>query len=120
MSFTNTYGRALALVARNRRAIALLAAGNLGVAALQFLDPLLFGRVIGLLARTDTTPHATLFHEGAILIGTWLAIGALGISTVLYILVGATARAWGRSGAASTMCWRCRVRSTAACSRAAC
>ncbi len=68
MSLTKIYGRALALLAHNRRTLAMLAAGNLGVAALQFLDPLLFGRVIGLLARTDTTPHAQLFAEGGRLV----------------------------------------------------
>ena len=89
MSLTKVYGRVLALLAKNRRMIAMLAAGNLGVAALQFLDPLLFGRVIGLLARTDTTPHAQLFAEGTKLVVMWIIIGGCGIGVNIAVAMGA-------------------------------
>jgi ATP-binding cassette subfamily B protein len=105
MSLLATYARVLATLGRNRRTVALLAAGNVAVAALQFVDPLLFGRVIGLLARTDTTPHATLFHEGAILIGAWLAIGALGIGANIATAVGAERTAHRTRLAAISRCF---------------
>ncbi len=89
MSLVKVYGRVLALLAKNHRMIAMLAAGNLGVAALQFLDPLLFGRVIGLLARTDTTPHAQLFAEGTRLVMLWIMIGACGIGVNIAVAMGA-------------------------------
>ena len=89
MSLIRTYSRVLGLLAQNRRTVAMLAAGNLAVAALQFLDPLLFGHVIGLLARTDTTPHAALFREGLTLVAAWIAIGAMGIGVNIATAVGA-------------------------------
>jgi ATP-binding cassette subfamily B protein len=89
MSLMKVYGRVLALLAQNRAALAVLLLGNLGVAALQFLDPLLFGRVIGLLARTDTTPHEALFSEGGHLVAMWLVIGAAGIGVNICTAMGA-------------------------------
>jgi len=83
------YGRVLGLLAQNRRALVLLIAGNAGVAALQFLDPLLFGRVIGLLSKSDSTPHAALFSHGAHLVGIWLIIGAAGIGVNIFTAMGA-------------------------------
>ncbi len=89
MSLMKVYGRVLALLAQNRRVLAMLAAGNLGVAALQFLDPLLFGRVIGLLARTDTVSHSQLFAEGGRLVAAWVLIGACGIGVNIAVAMGA-------------------------------
>ena len=89
MSLIKIYARVLALLAHNRRMLALLVTGNLAVAGLQFLDPLLFGRVIGLLSRTDTTPHALLFAEGGRLVAVWVAIGACGIAANLAVAMGA-------------------------------
>ncbi len=89
MSLMKIYGRALGLLSQNRRMLAMLVAGNLGVAALQFLDPLLFGHVIGLLARTDTLPHDQLFAEGGRLVAVWVAIGACGIGVNIAVAMGA-------------------------------
>jgi ATP-binding cassette subfamily B protein len=83
------YGRVLGLLAQNRRALGLLVLGNLGVALLQFLDPLLFGRVIGLLSQSDKMPHDRLFSYGAHLVGIWLLIGAAGILVNIFTAMGA-------------------------------
>jgi ATP-binding cassette subfamily B protein len=89
MSLMKVYGRVLGLLAQNRRALVLLVLGNAGVAALQFLDPLLFGRVIGLLSKSDSMPHDTLFSTGAHLVGVWLMIGAAGILVNIFTAMGA-------------------------------
>jgi ATP-binding cassette subfamily B protein len=89
MSLMNVYGRVLGLLAQNRKALALLVLGNAGVAALQFLDPLLFGRVIGLLSKSDSTSHAELFSHGAHLVCIWLMIGAAGIGVNIFTAMGA-------------------------------
>ena len=89
MSLMKVYGRVLAQLAQNRRVLAMLVAGNLGVAALQFLDPLLFGRVIGLLARTDTVSHSQLFAEGGRLVAAWVLIGTCGIGVNIAVAMGA-------------------------------
>ncbi len=50
MRFVRIYGRVLLFLGRDIRIAGLLAGANLVIAGLQFLDPVLFGRVIGLLA----------------------------------------------------------------------
>ena len=79
------------MLAKNRRMVAMLARRQPRCGrALQFLDPLLFGHVIGLLARTDTTPHAQLFADGT---SAWswrgCMIGACGIGVNIAVAMGA-------------------------------
>jgi len=52
----------LGLLGRDLRIAGLLAFANLMVAGLQFLDPVLFGRVVNLLSRSDTMAPAALWH----------------------------------------------------------
>jgi ATP-binding cassette subfamily B protein len=89
MSILRTYARVLRAMARDRRVMVCLVAGNLAAACLQFLDPLLFGRVIGLLGQSDTIPRDALMSRGGVLIGLWAAIGAAGILTNLATALGA-------------------------------
>ena len=79
MRFFRTYGRVIGLLGRDIRVAAFLAFANLMVAGLQFLDPVLFGRVVNLLATSDQMPHAQLWHEAAIVLGVWVAVGIGGI-----------------------------------------
>jgi ATP-binding cassette, subfamily B, beta-glucan exporter len=79
MRFFKIYGRVLGLLGRDLRIAGFLAFANLMVAGLQFLDPVLFGRVVNLLARSDSMPQATMWHDAAILLGIWVAVGIGGI-----------------------------------------
>ncbi|MBV8402247.1 MAG: glucan ABC transporter ATP-binding protein/ permease [Acetobacteraceae bacterium] len=79
MRFLRTYARVFGLLGRDRRLAGLLAIANLIVSALLFLDPILFGRVIALLARSDTMPENTLWQQALHLLGIWAAVGAVGI-----------------------------------------
>jgi glucan exporter ATP-binding protein len=79
MRFFKTYGRVLGLLGRDIRIAGFLAFANLMVAGLQFLDPVLFGRVVNLLARSDQEPHGQLWQEAAALLGIWVAVGIGGI-----------------------------------------
>jgi ATP-binding cassette subfamily B protein len=69
----------MAMLGRDRRIAALLVVANLVVSGLSFLDPVLFGRVVQLLSRSATLPAQTLWHQAAILLGVWAAVGAVGI-----------------------------------------
>jgi glucan exporter ATP-binding protein len=89
MPILATYRRVLAEIGRNRAMMALLAAGNLAVAALQFLDPLLFGHVIALLGQSDSMPHGALFTAGLHLVLVWVAIAGAGILVNLATAMGA-------------------------------
>jgi len=79
MRFLKTYGQALAILRNDKRLAIMLGAANVIVAGLQFLDPVLFGRVIGLLTHSDTLPPDQLWSQAAILLGIWFAVGAAAI-----------------------------------------
>ena len=79
MRFLKTYGRVLGLLGRDIRIAGFLAFANLMVAGLQFLDPVLFGRVVNLLSRSDKLSHDVMWHQAAILLGIWVAVGIGGI-----------------------------------------
>jgi ATP-binding cassette subfamily B protein len=105
MSILKTYGRVLAAIANERRTMALLIAGNLAVAGLQFLDPLLFGRVIGLLGQSDSMKQDALFSSGIHLVGVWIMIGAAGILVNIATAVGAERLAHRTRLAAISRCF---------------
>jgi glucan exporter ATP-binding protein len=79
MRFFRVYGRVLGLLGRDIRIAGFLAFANLMVAGLQFLDPVLFGRVVNLLGNSDKLPHSEMWHEAAVLLGVWVAVGIGGI-----------------------------------------
>src|ERR1700733_7179826 len=79
MRFFRVYGRVLGLLGRDIRIAGFLAAANLMVAGLQFLDPVLFGRVVNLLAQSDHLSRNELWHQAAILLGIWGVVGIGGI-----------------------------------------
>ena len=77
------YRQALRLSGQGRLRLAVLLTGNAAVAVLQFVDPLLFGRVIGLLAQAGAMPVDRLWRDAAGLIGIWAAVGMAGILATL-------------------------------------
>jgi ATP-binding cassette subfamily B protein len=79
MRFFKTYGRVLGLLGRDIRIAGFLAFANLMVAGLQFLDPVLFGRVVNLLGESDKLPHSEMWHDATMLLGVWVAVGIGGI-----------------------------------------
>jgi ATP-binding cassette subfamily B protein len=79
MKFFHIYARVLATLGRDRRIALALTGANLLVAALQFLDPILFGRVIELLSRSATLAPAELWSQATHLLSLWAAIGVAGI-----------------------------------------
>ncbi len=73
------YRRVLAMLGADRKVAWLLGIGNILVAGLQFLDPVLFGRVIGLLSKSDQISHAQLWHDARYLLGMWIVVGGVSI-----------------------------------------
>jgi ATP-binding cassette subfamily B protein len=72
------YRRVLAALGADLRLAIILGGANIVVAGLHFLDPLLFGQVIGLLARSPELGER-LWPEAASLLGLWAAVGLVGI-----------------------------------------
>src|ERR1700677_4016944 len=79
MLFLRTYGRVLGLLGRDIRVAGFLALANLMVAGLQFLDPVLFGRIVNLLTRSDHLSSDSLWSQAATLLAIWAAVGVGGI-----------------------------------------
>ena len=79
MRFLRVYGRVLGLLWADRRVAAFLVFANLAMAGLQFLDPVLFGRVIELLTRADALPRFQLWSQAGSLLGLWAGVGLGGI-----------------------------------------
>ena len=79
MRILQIYRRVLTMLGQDVRLAVLLGVANIVVAGLQFLDPVLFGRVIGLLSRSDTLGRDALWTQAAQLIALWLAVGASSI-----------------------------------------
>jgi ATP-binding cassette subfamily B protein len=80
MMFLRTYLRALATLRQHAWVAGILVLANLLVAGLQFVDPLLFGRVVELLTRSSTMTTDQLWQEGGTLLGIWAAVGIAGIA----------------------------------------
>jgi glucan exporter ATP-binding protein len=87
MRFLRTYGRVLLFLGRDIRIAGLLAATNLVIASLQFLDPVLFGRVVSLLSRSDKLAPPVLWHQALILLGIWASVGLIGIGSNIFVSV---------------------------------
>jgi len=79
MRFLKTYRQALAVLRNDKRLAIMLGLANVIVAGLQFLDPVLFGRVISLLTQSDKLPTSQLWSQAAILLGIWFTVGAAAI-----------------------------------------
>ena len=79
MRFIQIYRRVLASLGQDKRLAVMLGAANLIVAGLQFLDPVLFGRVIELLAASDTMAADDVWPQATQLMTIWLLVGAAGI-----------------------------------------
>jgi ATP-binding cassette subfamily B protein len=75
MSFLKLYGRVLALLGSEARLGWILALGNVALAAAQFAEPVLFGRIIDALVRAQAANTPPSFIELTPLLGAWIAFG---------------------------------------------
>ena len=75
MEFLRLYGRVLRLLAADRAVAIGLVFAALAIAGLQFLEPVLFGRVIDLLSRSDRMQESAVWAEALSLLILWAAIG---------------------------------------------
>jgi ATP-binding cassette subfamily B protein len=87
MRFLRIYGRALRLLWPERWLAIALIAGNLGIAGIGFLEPILFGRVIDVLATSAERSANENWAATVRLLGIWSVVGAVGIvSSILVAL----------------------------------
>ncbi len=100
-----TYRRVIASLECRAPRLWMLIAANLAIAALQFLDPILFGHVVGLLGQSDHLAHDALLTRGAGLITAWMAIGGIGIALSITTAVAAERLAHRTRLAAISRCF---------------
>ena len=85
MHFLRVYWRVLLLLAPDRFVAYGLMLGALALAGLQFLEPVLFGRVIDLLSRSDRMTEATMWAEAMSLLVLWGSVGASAIGATVAV-----------------------------------
>ncbi len=89
MRILHAYRRVLSMLGADRRLAVYLGLANIVLAGLQFLDPVLFGRVIGLLTASDTIAHDVLWQRAAALIGIWIVVAGVAIGGNILTVVHA-------------------------------
>ncbi len=89
MRFLRVYARVLRLLGRDLRIAAILCLANIILAGLQFIDPLLFGRVIDLLTRAAEIPAERLWRDAGTLLGLWAVVGIGGITANIAVALQA-------------------------------
>jgi glucan exporter ATP-binding protein len=89
MDFLRIYGRVLGLLAPERRLAAVLVFGNLGIAGIGFIEPILFGRVIDLLATSADRTAEDNWAATIRLMGLWSAFGLVGIASGILVALHA-------------------------------
>ena len=63
MEFLRVYGRVIGLLRAERALAITLALANVAVAALQFYEPVLFGKVVDLLSNARERSNDALWHD---------------------------------------------------------
>ena len=79
MEFFRVYGRVIGLLRAERGLAIMLALANVAVAALQFYEPVLFGKVVDLLSTARDKPVDVLWSDARELLVLWAAVGIGGI-----------------------------------------
>ena len=79
MEFLNVYRRVLALLTPERGLAVTLALANLALAGLHFAEPVLFGKVVDVLAGIAGRPAGEVWHDTVLLLTLWGVVGLTGI-----------------------------------------
>ena len=79
MNFVRLYTRVLEMLGGEARLGWTLAVANLALAAAQFAEPVLFGRIVDALAGAQTRGSAPAWTDLATLLGAWVAFGLFAI-----------------------------------------
>ena len=83
--FFAIYGRVLGLLRPVRGLAITLTLANLALAAVPFLDPILFGKAIDLLANVAARGAEATFHDGVRIFGLWAVVGVGGIGARILV-----------------------------------
>ncbi len=87
--FLSVYARVLGLLRPDRGIAIGLVIANLLVIGFQFAEPVLFGRVINLLSRSDYMTDKSVIHGAEVLLVIWAGIGLVSIGANILLAVQA-------------------------------
>jgi ATP-binding cassette subfamily B protein len=85
MEFFRVYGRVIGLLRAEKGLAINLAIANVAVAALQFYEPVLFGKVIDLLTTARDKPVEVLWRDAREILGLWALVGLGGIAANMVV-----------------------------------
>jgi ATP-binding cassette subfamily B protein len=88
-AFFTVYGRVLGLLKPVRGLATTLTLANLALAAIPFLDPILFGKAIDLLTHAVTRGFDATYRDGVRIFGLWAAVGLGGIAARILVALHA-------------------------------
>ena len=86
MSFFEIYARVFALLGGEKRLGIVLACSNIALAAAQFAEPVLFGRIIDALVRAQAAGRVPAMGDLSLLLAAWVAFGLFTIFAGLVAL----------------------------------
>jgi ATP-binding cassette subfamily B protein len=89
MSIPRLYRRVVALLAPEWRLAIALALANAALAAIGFLGPLLFGRIVDTLASSGSRSRAETWQQILLLLGVWGLLGIGGIGAGILVALHA-------------------------------
>ncbi len=85
MDFLAIYARVLRMLRPERWLAITLALANVAVAGLQFLEPVLFGRVVDVLTSAAGRPADAVWRDALQILGLWVVIGIGGIAANIVV-----------------------------------
>jgi ATP-binding cassette subfamily B protein len=85
MQFLRIYARVLALLRPERGLALTLAIANLVVAALLYVEPLLFGKIVDVLAHADQRTPSETWADSIHLLAIWGGVGIAGILSSMLV-----------------------------------
>ncbi|TAJ41590.1 MAG: glucan ABC transporter ATP-binding protein/ permease [Reyranella sp.] len=85
MGFISVYGRVIGELRAERGLAITLALANVAVAALQFYEPVLFGKVVDLLATAKDRSADVLWREIRELLMVWVVVGVGGLAANIVV-----------------------------------
>ena len=88
MHLVRLYARVLRVLAPDKWVAVGLAAASVALAGLQFLEPVLFGRVVDVLTHASSVPREQVWAEALQLLALWCAVGfsAIGANIAISLL----------------------------------
>src|SRR5579862_6455436 len=89
MSFLRLYARVLAQLSPARGVVVVLALANLSLAAAQFAEPVLLGRIVDALTRASVTGRTPRWIDLAPLLAAWVAFGLFTIAAGVFVALNA-------------------------------